>query len=501
MKKLQILTLASVVTLGALNASAKKDKVFYDSKSHLIGVSGAVDSLRAYGFDNKIFVNNIGELKTQLPVPAIKEKEFTPEQILAVQESLQSEGAGKRILDYLYQFDGTTLSEDNLKSRALQNARTADIEIADYAAVGGQNMLQEDVVPIMAHNYIYLENRHGDKKLSYMVFRTDMNEDTWRDVMSNWNNPAGYNQIQVPLVYVASGTVGYNPSDADDKANIQSSLARNVGDFAIRGTVKQRNPMIIAAGSNEGVKKGDLISIYRQFMSPDSIMYSKRISRFRAGDVEADQATLFNVAGTKGSRKNGDIAVVTRDKKMSMDVYGVWMPHNWSIGLGYDYKIGFTKRGLVFHVPANVEFGLTEKPSETFTDGYNEFKSPIHFNVTVGVGASYTLWGFMDLKLWAQVGYEYAMMLNKDTFSLDSNANNTDNIAAGAVRVPIGLDIAFNIAYPWQLFLSGGYAFNFGLNDDNNAYKSYDVIKEAYGILGNVKRQGVFLRAGVRFNF
>lgn len=502
--KLNSKILTTALLLGALllpaTAMAKKKsdaKPFYTSKSYVVGVSGDVDSLSVAGFREKIFSNPV-QIDCSLPDPAEKE-EFTDDQIAEVQKCLNDQKVGKKVLDYLYRFDGKNLSEELLQKRALANAKRADIEYAqgltEQEALANV-YLQENIVPILDNNYIYLQKYYGGK-IVYMIFKVDMGLQTFQDVMANWQKPEVYNSLDIPVVFAGSG-VG---SAEDEYADLQKSISTTVPAFAIQGVLLQRNPAIADFGSQQGARKGDLVSIYRQYTNDEGISYSKRISRARIGKVDEDRSQLFFIAGNKGNKTLGDMAVVTRDSKSALTVQANWMKHIWGAHLAYDYIAAVTNAGFVVRAGIDVDFNVTDKPGRTFTDmSGEEYKAPWILDVTIGASIARTFFGWFEVAPFARVGYEYGYMANKKTFSTSDESTSYSNITAGSIRVPVGIDLAFNTPYPLQVVLTGGYNFNFGLNDENNPYKSFDTLKAVYEHM-DIDRNGLFLRAGLRFNF
>jgi hypothetical protein len=501
MKKSNLLkACVAALCLFSLSLPAQaKSKVFYDAKSNIIGVSGAYESVERYGYEEKLFENPV-QISTALPTPADAKKGFSETQATEVLNSLNAERVGNKVLRYLFTNGGSSsqLSDDLLKQRALQNIQRGDLEFANENYKSASDVLREDYLPILAHNYIYLETKSGTDRIAYMVFHVCIDNEVLNDVYNTWENPAGLSKIDVPVELLA-----YSIEKIDDEyAKMNSSLAKNATAFAIRGQIIQRNPAKIDANSTNGVKKGDLVTVYNQQMDKEGQMYSKRISRARVCAVDTVDSRLYFVAGTRGNRKKGDIAVVTRDKRMAISVEGTWSVHNYGAQLDYDYQVGYTKVGLVHHALADIAISVTDKPSENFTiNGSSQtFKSPVFANIGIGYGISKVFAGFLEVMPYFLVQGEAGIMFNKDSLKTDANSSDTKSITGIAFRAPVGVRLDFNIAYPWQITLTGGYAFNWGYNDDNDFYKSYAPIKEASELIG-AKRNGLFLAAGIKWHF
>lgn len=499
--KLCLAALCTFLFLLPVSVQAK-DRPFYDSKSNIVGVSGAYDQLVEYGYGEKMFENPV-KLKTSLSAP-VNKKGYSDFQVNSVLESLNGENAGNRVLRYLFA-DGDQLSEDMVQQRALKNIQRGDIEFANANYKDAKDVLRDDCLPILTHNYIYLEYR-TDKYIAYMVFHVCIDKDVRDQVYATWGNIRGLDRISVPVEFVAMDVVKFDPKKVDYSA-ISRSLAKNAEAFAIRGQILQRNPAKIDANSQNGVHKGDMVSIYSQRMDNSGKLYSKRISRGRICGVNSKTSQLYFIAGSRGNRKNGDIAVVTRDKKMAVTIDGMWQPHCYAAQVGYDIQIGYSRAGFVSHFLSDLAFAMTDKPGEDFNfEGLEPtYKSPVFLNIGIGYGLSKVFGGFLEVMPYFMAQYEIGMMFDKDSFKYDENDaynnNKSTDIVGSSIRVPVGLRLDINIAYPFQLTLTGGYAFNFSLGDDEtDLTMSYSSIQAACDYLG-AKRDGLFFGAGFKIHF
>jgi hypothetical protein len=479
-----------------------KDRPFYDSKSNIVGVSGAYDKLVEYGYGEKMFENPV-KLKTVLSAP-VNKKGYSDSQINSVLKSLNEENAGNMVLRYLFA-DGNQLSEKMVQQRALKNIQRGDIEFANANYKDANDVLRDDCLPILTHNYIYLEYRTDDR-IAYMVFHVCIDKDVLEQVYATWNNIRGLDRIKVPVEFVATDVVKYNITKDPGYTTINRSLAKNAEAFAIRGQILQRNPAKIDANSQNGVKKGNLVSIYSQRMDKSGKLYSKRISRGRICGVNSKTSQLYFIAGNRGNRKNGDIAVVTRDKQMAVTIEGMWQPHCYAAQVGYDGQFGYSRAGFVSHFLSDLAFAMTDKPGENFNfEGLEPtYKSPVFFNIGIGYGLSKVFGGFIEVMPYFMAQYDIAIMFDKDFFKYDENDpdnNQSTDIMGCSIRIPVGLRLDINIAYPFQLTLTGGYAFNISLGDDEtDLTMSYSSIQAACDYLG-AKRDGLFFGAGFKIHF
>lgn len=108
--------------------SARK-RPFYDSKSNIVGCIGDYDKIQ-YG--NKFYTFNI---------PLDRPVNMSPKELC---EHWNKQNVGKIILDSLFCYDGTSLSEDLLKELALKNVLKADEERAEIGVIDKDDILKED---------------------------------------------------------------------------------------------------------------------------------------------------------------------------------------------------------------------------------------------------------------------------------------------------------------------------------------------------------------------
>jgi hypothetical protein len=161
-----------------------KEKTFYDSKSNIVCIAGNYELLE-YG-------NKFRKVEVSIPQSY---STYTAKQI---EETLNSENYGKKILDYLFSYNGSSLSEDRLKDLALQNVLKSDDERASIGVISKDDILKEDYLPILENNYIFIVNTKKGKK-RWNVYKVMINKDVLDQVFNSWNDMDKYNQIKVPL--------------------------------------------------------------------------------------------------------------------------------------------------------------------------------------------------------------------------------------------------------------------------------------------------------------
>ena len=505
-KILLILALAMVFCCATELAGAPKKKPFYDSKSQLLGISGSYDSLCARGYTQKIFNNPI-EMNVELPTPEKKKKGFTDAQVAEIQKQLERQGVAKKVLDYLFLDKEGNFSDSLLNKRALQNARFTDLENANIAAVKAESVLRDDWNPLLYNNYIYLEKQVEDYT-DYIIFKVDITDDVIDQVRGCWkqNDMASYNDIQVGLVYLYTGA-----EKTENHVKFQRKLSENVAPFAIRGQLTGRNPATARIGTNDGVKIGDMVTLYRQAVDKNGNMVSNRISRARVNSVDDTDCQMFFIGGTKGSYKDGDMVVLTPDKKMGVGIYANYsLGRFFGVSATWDWILHVTKAGFSGRmlVQAKGDFGNYSKELKEFlkegvkSEGHS-VNPPFFLNVGAGYGLAWTLLGRFEIMPYAMAQFEYARFQGKENYT---------SWQAYGLRIPAGVRFDINIAYPLKLSFGAEYAYVIPLSRNKDAryepnskaitlgYKSF--VKDLFKADNNhTKRDAINFYVGLRWVF
>ncbi len=135
LKSIAIALLAVATMMGAQNAKAARAETYYDSKSHIIGVSGDYNALSSRLGNTKL-VPNYPKGNLTLRVPAPEEgKKFSKSQIQSAEFELNQNNAGKYVLQFLMNYDGRRINENLLQQRAIRNVTAADIERAQESLI------------------------------------------------------------------------------------------------------------------------------------------------------------------------------------------------------------------------------------------------------------------------------------------------------------------------------------------------------------------------------
>lgn len=501
----KIAALVLILIIGVSTAGAKKKKsgrVFYDSKSWIVNVFGNTEEYMSQTIRHKI-----ESFPMAIPMfSASFDKDGLPDEKACEDEArrLTEEGYGKKIVDILT-LNGE--SENTLRRLAIANVQKGDIELANEnmrvsEGDNASNLLAEDYLPILMHNYIVAEvpytykvkdkNDNYVEKTGYwpVLFKVDIDKEQAFDIMSCLGDKERYDKLHFN-VSLASRQKYYN------------DIIEEVPDMAVRGVLTQRAPARINIGSDAGISKGDLISFFGQRVDKEGNMYSKRISRARVSAVWPEYSQVNFEAKMSGNRKNGDVAVKTPDSKSWFGLLATWSPHIWGGKLLFDNLSGFTRAGIIHHFLMDLGFSMSDCPNNKYLyyapdKDANCLKSPMFWNIGMGYGLSKTFVGFFDFMPFFIVQYEGGFMPGNKKLLKEYEAAGEDygkqakTIYGNFLHVPVGLRFSFNIGYPTRLAIEAGWAFNVAF--DNNAKG----IKEAMKTFGG-KRDGIFINLGLTF--
>ncbi len=499
-----------------------KKAVFYDSKSQLIGISGDYDSLAAHGMAYKLFNNPViipSDFKLELPQEPKKGYRSQDDSLKVAEmvNSLNRGRVGKQVLDYLFDYHVgiDSLHIERLQERAAMNAQFLDAEYVRTTLVGKDDVskaLTEDeyLRPILKNNFIYLEQPVGKDEVFFTVFRVNIEDQTLSDVYNSWNNIAQYNALDPQVSFVCSGL-----ADMDE---LIAKLAEECPEFAIRGQLKGRNPATAYLGTESGAKLGDRVLIYRQYADEQGQMFSKVVSRARINDISDGNSQMYFIGGTKGSKEQGDMVVLSPDHKMGITVEGNYGTTGWyGANFTADYLVCNIKKtalNVYAMLDARADFSNKLKKNRELDFGGQvlRFTKPVILDFGLGVGVGYTFLGRMEVVPYVKCQYELAYFLNKESFG--SNREQA-NLMSHAIRVPLGAKLNINICYPVQLTLGVDYAFTFGLNTVKNGdieYSgdgdegghwtlNYNWLEDNIYKPNGVKRNNLNFHAGVRVFF
>ena len=465
----------------AVDTHAENQDAFFDSKRNMAGISGDYQSLVDGGYGANFFKN---ELNIDFPA-LIADKRYD---VQGMTQELNKLHVGKKVLDLLFQrqADGT-MSEELLKQRALQNVLLTDRERAEVGVLDATTILKEDYLPILMNNYILLHKRVTSKKVAWIVFHVEIDQNTLNDVYAAWNDPAKYNAIRVPVTYVASGV----------KKNWLRNVSNKVDALAIRGQVISRHPFLAEIGSGAGIKNADRFFVYRQHRDEAGRYKSHKVATIRATQIADSVTQFYTIAGGQASYKKGDIAVFRPDKKLGHSFYFGIMDHARELSYMFDRMISMKPSGFSSHFLFNYTFGFYEGSRKTLYDFDGTlYRSPVIHDIGAGYGFGYTFAHMVQIMPYAMAQMEWQSFTEKE-YGASNDPNSQYTMSA---RVPIGVKLNLNVVYPIQL--TGGLELSpivFMKSDKKDNAMPYADAEKYFFDRRGWKRTGLKFYVGIRW--
>lgn len=499
----------------SLSVSARK-KLYYNSNIKYIGVAGDYEILEDNGFYD-FHINDIN-----IEFPRNLDAKMT-------EKWLNDNSIGKKVFDYLFCYNGYSLSSWRLEQRAMENATKADQERANYGILHGADILKsDDAITRLAlkNNFIFIIKPHkrSSQKLTWEVYEVVVTDGTLNEVYNSWNDMHKYNTIKPAVKFVASGSYKVqNESDKTPDDNIIDliramtkedinktirSISKKVPEFAIRGKVESRSPFKASVGEDNGLRNRDKMVIYRSKQDKKGNLYSSRIATVRAANVKSDTTNLYTFAGKQASSKQGDVAVLRQDHNSSYSLLANYMDHSFGINLTYDHRMSFSKTGISQYLMTNIGCSVYEgfRKRLYFTERNDLVHSPILFDIGIGYGVGFEFAHCIEIVPYILAEYEGAYFMKKEIKVHDENQDESTIIKARSedayshsVRVPIGLKAHINIMYPVQLVFGAEYVINCNIPRDKKDIKSNP--RTFFYKPMNYKRYGLNMLAGLRVNF
>lgn len=502
--------IASTLLLGSSFNALADNNVFFTSKSNKKGVSGDTHLITS---DKRNYFYNPITIKTKLPEA---KKDWSDDEIQMIQNSLNEERVGNKVLNYLFLNDSSCFDESLtiLSKRVGKNVSKRDIESKKAGLTITEGVSNKELMEILANNYIILAK--GDY---YMVFRVDIDELVLSNVYEAWdyststiNNPI-YDRINVNVVYAYS-----------DKASNDLSILRDLapfvpkGDgggadrFEQRGQLTSRNPCIADLGTRHGVKDKMRVDIYRQYQNENGKYTSKKISSARVGAIYPDSSRLYFIAGTMGSVQNGDIVVPYNDYRSGLSITANLMKGTAGLSLEYDYTFGNNRYGFETVGLGRVGIATTKDRHTNVIDGI-KFDPMLIFDAGLGIGVRYNFLGRLTVMPYAMGQWESAIFCENMPDDAPEDYE-TINKTFNYIRFPLGVKFSLNICYPVQLTVGAEYVVLFDVlkkelnkatsnitGEENLEQSEFDYLNDnIYKNIG-VKRDGLSLYAGIRIAF
>lgn len=483
--------LSAVVFPTVARASESASKAVYTSDAWVLGISGDTGALCASDSIGRLIVNPI-KISYTLPAPA-SQKHFSEVQITEAEAALNSEQAGRKVIDYLLGFDGKGFDESVLMRRAAANHELTGLN--DIPAQELKNMFPA----LLTHNYIYLVNKipfsHKAANTetavtgyytAYMLFKIEV---PYNAVVKFVANPtsADYKTLPISVKCLSEGIFGTSTTP-------YQKLVNHVSDFAPEAVVVSGHPAIISSGTNQGYKTGDLLNIYRSALNGEGILFSKRIGYARILSLDDGSSVLMPLTYGANNAAAGDVTIHKSNRRTGVEANAAWTKGMWGAILGLNFICHQNRFGNSWRVLVNIGYahaGATkDKTNSTIltSNGIN------HYYIQGGVGISRTFGGIVEVMPHVMVDYSYLHIPLSKSYSIFYNAH--------YFRFPVGVNFGFNVLYPLQITLTAGYVgkvgFDFRRADDTEKgyKKANEIMKERGAVI-----DGLFLKAGLRYNF
>lgn len=514
--KLKYFIIALLACCVVSTAEAKK-KRSYSSNNDVVGITGDVGKLlntnNPFGDSTLVYpkyqLNNI-ELNVR-PVH-IRKKSGSTKKNFDIERSLKElndNKVGKKVLDFLLMRRNGVLSEKLLKERALMLINRTKSEEAEQGVLSKEDNLRDNILPILEENYIFFQERNR-----WIVFHVDIDEEIWKQVQNCWNDLARYDKIEVPISFVATGKgkepvfSGYN--------KLLRKVSHKVTAFAIRGQIIGRNPLRAELPLASGVRNYDRIRVYRQSMNKKGEMKARKICTSRVTNINEQESRLYTIAGGYASYKKGDMAVLSKDKRVSHSFTGNYMDNSYGINYTFDKQFNLSQAGVSNHLLISLGGGIFKDHKKMlYVFDNNLHRSPYIADVSLGYGVGWTFAHRIQIMPYVMGQYEGLIFPIKDKDNnLYSNKRNSiftndEEIDSeinwiSSIRIPAGVKLHVNLWYPVQLVLGAEYIFlvykGKASEPDNKGHfnSSYETIEHNFLDINGWKRSGLNLYGGLR---
>jgi len=390
-------------------------------------------------------------------------------------ESFDQDRIGKQVLDLLFQRDTNGLHMDKLYEQALQNTTIEELEVAlKDASAEVQDILKREVaLQLLKNNYIIVfEKRQKRKKVKkyWVAYHVEIDDNIISQAYLNWRTPSTYDQIKVPVRFVAEGKV---PDDTFDSNELMYAIGKKVPAFAVRGPVESRRPFLARIGGEMGVKERGRVFVYRFKEDNQGRLYSKKVCTARVTNVNPSHSTLYPITGLFPSTKKGDIAVLKDRHRSSVSVMGQGsFGEDARIGgrLQYEYLLDFSNHGLAQYFIGAVGYNRHDK--EPYGVCFNEsgVTQPTlnNLNISIGYGIGLNFLGRFELMPYVMAGYQYSFFTgSNDIYCWDNDRSswvslvdvnsNVRYVRYHSFIAHTGAMLNVNLCYPLQLSFGADY--------------------------------------------
>lgn len=486
MKKLQLILL---ILIGAsIYANAQKSS--FDAKYITVGVTSNEWPDQLYNNPN---LRHLGKL----PLSYINKDKVDARSIV---KHLNDENIGRTVLDRLFQRDSQGLYVNELYNQALQNTIIEELEVALHdASAEKKDVLKKEISrQLLKNNYIIIfqtvNKKRGDKiktKKYWQVFHVNIDDKIIEQAFLNWRNPAVYDQIKVPVTFIAEGKV---------RDELIFDIAKKVPAFAIRGSVFNRTPFLARTIAQQGVKKKDRFYVYRLKENRNGRIHAKKVCTARVTEVTNEATRLFTISGRYASTKKGDIAVQRDRHKSSVSIMGQYSAGNdarYGGRLQHEYLLNFSKKGIAQYLLTGIEYNKYKKePEGVWWEGTQNIQPTLHStSALLGYGIGLNFLGRIELMPYMMIGYQafFTSSLGDGEVWNDKNEYwegiDLQNKLSSSFVGYAGARFNINIWYPVQLTIGADYNFS------TTPSAGYEIITRQH------KLNRLNFYAGLRFHF
>lgn len=329
----------------------------------------------------------------------------------------------------------------------------------------------------LARNFIVMTYRHdrtiytsgrnsGSDKVTetyYAIFHVDV---TAEQIAAIGRSAASARTMEFPVSVATFGKV--------KPGKTITRLARELPVMASRGTITSDSPSRIDLGTNAGLRRGDLVTIYAP-----SAGTPRRLARARVCDVWDNGSRVVFEDGKASSTQPGLYVERTPDSPVRFGFDFAYAPSVFGLEAIVDVRLGMSAGALGHHLLGNLGFALTDKPGKTHevygrpgtsTAGQLDysFKEPKFVTAGIGYGLSATFGGRFGVMPYVMARYEATLFKVSDVnpkIVAPGQVPRT-SFSGSALRVPIGVRLSYNLSYPLKLFVEGGYSFCSPIGDD-----------------------------------
>lgn len=505
-------------TILFLSISVYAQKISFDYKYVTVGVYGNRSSWPA-AMQNS---NNFRYLGTSLPS---YDANKTYQEI---EKDLNDKRMGKKILDILLERDYSGLHMDRLYDQALRNTTLEEIEVAikDVSAETKDILKREIAHQLLKNNYIVVfqtieKNSWRGPKENYQwsVYHIEINDKIIEQVYSNWRTPNKYDQITVPVKFVAKGKI----RKSVDNANLVFKIAKKVPAFAVRGPLTGRFPHTARITKKQGVKNSDRICIYRIKENRKGDIFSKKVCLTRASEVDDNSCKMFRIAGYMPSLKKGEIAVLRDRKKSSVSLLGEYSGGDDArkgYKVQYNYLFNCRNGGFTNYLIAATNYNKFKKEPLGIWWCQDKSIQPVlsQRDFTAGYGLGINLLGRIEIMPYVLAGlsvshfdikeselryldYERGKWVKYNYGLIDATGEPFEQFSWNFIFYA-GAQMNINLHYPLQLVLGCDCNYIARIEDKPEQQEYQDPnAKNEYPYLDRHILNRVNLYAGLRFNF